>query len=245
MTRCPVGREIVDYQVFGLRCSGTNYAAALLEANLQIAQTKTYGWKHGCPSALGYSAASLIVVVTRNPLDWLISLYNTPYHMRAAHLRADFSEFIRTEWDSTLKQNQFKNWRNTWGTTSRGDIDHFPRLQVDVHPITGAPYQTPMQMRSIKTHSHLGFENRGVNLCLVPLEYLLGHADEFISIVAEAFDITTKNKFQDIREPANPSMDIRRAVTRADLGASDRAFIISQLDHALEQRLGYGAELQQ
>ena len=68
------GRAIEDFQVFGQRCSGTNYLDHLVAANFKAQAIYHYGWKHGVPSMPGIAAHSLILAVVRDPLEWLASL---------------------------------------------------------------------------------------------------------------------------------------------------------------------------
>lgn len=69
--------------IYGERCSGTNYLETLLSLNFNVTITWEYGWKHFFGfSDLSNSDDTLFICITRNPIDWLNSMYITPHHMQ-------------------------------------------------------------------------------------------------------------------------------------------------------------------
>ena len=63
------------FQVFGERRTGTNFLHHLIEANLPLAGTTKYGWKHGFPTMPCIADTALIAVIVREPFAWLSSLH--------------------------------------------------------------------------------------------------------------------------------------------------------------------------
>jgi hypothetical protein len=106
-------------QIFGERCSGTNYLAALVRKNFpDVELTQEFGGKHWfirghgprgransttdhqCVRTLDDSDNTLFLVIHRNPFDWVRSIQATPYHAWT-HDSLPLDEFIRKSWVSS------------------------------------------------------------------------------------------------------------------------------------------------
>ncbi len=106
-------------QIFGERCSGTNFLETLTRTNFRdIKMTTTFGGKHWyirdhqprgrsnettdqeCVRNLSDSADTLFLVIHRNPYDWLRSLQATPYHAWT-HASLPIREFVTKPWVSS------------------------------------------------------------------------------------------------------------------------------------------------
>lgn len=97
------------FQVLGERSSGTNFVSSLIAGNVKISECNHLGWKHAVPHSQFLARDLLVVVATRNPLDWLRSMHRKPWHS-ANHLRAlEFSDFIRTEWETLTDDLLIRN----------------------------------------------------------------------------------------------------------------------------------------
>lgn len=114
----PVGaRPSIRYvQIFGERCSGTNYLARLIDKNFgPVGITTSFGGKHWfikdheprgrpnrstdleCVRRLTDSDDTLFLVIFRDPIDWLRSLHDRPYHA-PGHWNLPFADFLRKPW---------------------------------------------------------------------------------------------------------------------------------------------------
>jgi hypothetical protein len=77
----------MKFQIFGERCSGTNFLEHLLRTNFgQECITWSYGWKHWyipCNRHEQLRAAEDVVflVIVRNFYDWSRSLFSQPHHI--------------------------------------------------------------------------------------------------------------------------------------------------------------------
>lgn len=111
------GRGGIRYvQIFGERCSGTNYLARLVEKNFGAVEiTTSFGGKHWfirdhqprgrpnrstdleCVRQLADGDDTLFLVIFRDPIDWLRSLHARPYHA-PGHGGLPFADFIRKPW---------------------------------------------------------------------------------------------------------------------------------------------------
>ncbi len=92
--------QLRRFQVLGERSSGTNFIASLIAKNLDITECNHLGWKHAVPHSQFIARDMLVIVAFRNPTDWLRSMHRKPWHS-PPHLRGlQFSEFIRSEWET-------------------------------------------------------------------------------------------------------------------------------------------------
>ena len=102
-------------QIFGERCSGTNYIENLICKNYNISITTRFGWKHWCIDFKQFTNANtntsyddvLFIIIVRNPYDQLRSLSLEPHHA-PFHYDISFSEFLRREWKS------YESEHHTW-----------------------------------------------------------------------------------------------------------------------------------
>ena len=85
-----------------MRCSGTNFLAALIEENTTLKLTADLGWKHGFPTAATIPSDMLVVVAVRDPIDWIRSLYRKPWHFREQDAGMPFAQFIRSPVDTVV-----------------------------------------------------------------------------------------------------------------------------------------------
>ena len=75
---------ILNYTIYGERCSSTNYLQNLMELNFDIDVTWKYGWKHFFgfrQEKLIDSENTLFICIVRNLNDWLNSLYIKKHHL--------------------------------------------------------------------------------------------------------------------------------------------------------------------
>lgn len=89
--------KISFIQLFGERCSGTNYTAQLLINNFhEIQLTQQYGFKHRFHNDnVAGSDNCLFLIVYRDAFDWLRSFHLQPFHAAPELRNISFAEFIR------------------------------------------------------------------------------------------------------------------------------------------------------
>jgi len=228
--------KILNFQVFGERNSGTNFVSHLVQANLNLPE-RAYGWKHGFPVAIGYNPASLIIVIYRHPLSWLVSLFNKP-RTTDGQVSKDFSEFIRTPFTGFTNHNSLSLWREL-NCTVPNDL---PRqtLQGDLHPLSGRPFENPMQLRNAKLLSHLSFKRRVPNAVFAQYEGINANPDAFIDSLRVQFQLNA-GTFSGIDDQVQPARAFsgRTPINASDVSADDMKFIRSQLDQEQERSIGY------
>ncbi|KAK9802578.1 hypothetical protein WJX73_006675 [Symbiochloris irregularis] len=89
--------------IYGERCSGTTWISSLMTKNFKLAhRTDMCPNKHdfdlSVPNEFGFLHEDvLVIVVTRNVIDWAVSLYKRPW-FAANHCNVTFHEFVTKPW---------------------------------------------------------------------------------------------------------------------------------------------------
>lgn len=92
--------NIKKVQIYGERCSGTNYLEQLLITNFDIEITRNYGHKHFFGfNDLSGSDDVLFIGIIRNLPDWVNSFYRDKHHL-PTRLRNDVGAFLNDEFFS-------------------------------------------------------------------------------------------------------------------------------------------------
>lgn len=232
--------QLIDFQIFGERCSGTNFLEELLPLNFALSSFRNYGWKHGFPNMSAIAPDSLIVAVFREPLSWLTSMYRKPWHTTEELQKAAFSKFIRMEWKSVVdKRNYFRRYE----ADGRGEDCVGQLLQLDRHPVTGAAFKNILRLRSSKAAGHLGFRRRECNCVLVRYEMAASRTEDLLDAIATAFNLPRKLPFRQVARHFGggfrPKSKARAAIIDG-LSEADRNYIAAELDWDIETSLGYG-----
>jgi hypothetical protein len=230
-------RAIKRIQIFGERCSGTNYLEALLANNLPDTPVCwDYGFKHFFPQArLDDSADSLFVIIYRHPLDWLRSLYRSPWHVAPGLRNIPFPEFIRSEWWCV--------WDEDAGI-SRSDSRYGSEMMMERRPDTGARFTDVLAMRTAKIHAWETIRDRAAHSFYINYERLRDDPEKIIRIITRDFDIPATPHFKDVKHYKGrkwyrgwPTRLFRKPLPA--ISAADRRHIMSRLDAALERKIGY------
>lgn len=220
----------------GERCSGTNLARVLIKKHLPIQYSgwQNYGWKHGFPQKVGYAKNTLLIVLFREPIAWISSLYRKPWHATFKVQDRSFSEFIREPWETIVFP------ATQLGLPKDHPIEGHP-LQYDRHPLTGKLFETPIDLRNIKNESFLGFRNRSVNVAFVKMETLISDPKLFLSCLAIAFDLPLPKKVQLPKKTLGQKKRLVPLVAPPpkEIELADLNFIRSRLNSEIETELGY------
>jgi hypothetical protein len=137
----------MKYQLFGERCSGTNYVVTALSVNFpNLEQCFDYGFKHWLqPAFLGgdsFPTDLLFVIVVRGPIDWLRSMHLQPWHVDPQLRALSFSRFIRSEWRCV--------WDEQAGVTP-ADSRWMKEMDFERNPLNGGMrFKNILELRSVK-----------------------------------------------------------------------------------------------
>lgn len=218
-------------QIYGERCSGTNYLEHLLKENLRFIRFPwNYGWKHGFPPLdMVDSDSCLFIVIHRHPYDWIRSLYMQPWHAARELRQLDFSGFIRHEWWCVWDQHAYKQ---------PGDPLYGMEMIQERCPVTGRRFPNVLQMRNAKLKAWLELESRVANCIQLRYEDVDSNPTEYLATLSERFSIRRKKILCDITGSRGSGVPFRRKHYDR-ITASDLDYIRNELDTAIENRIGY------
>lgn len=233
-----VDAERIDrFQVYGERRSGTNFVARTLARNTGLKRWGAYGWKHALPYFPVLPKCCLFVVVVRDPFDWLRSFYAGPFEVDPAIARLSFSDFLRAEWEGS-----YTGFSEQWAYRGYAVKNRFAMGEpnfLDRHPITGRRFANVCEMRSVKMAGHLSLLDRGLNAVALRYEDFKARPEDMLRAIADSTGINLAKEFTPTDKPVGPSSDRRAAAKTAPILETDRAFILENLDLAVERRCGY------
>ncbi len=232
---------ITHVQLFGERCSGTNYVAGLITKNFDdIEMTKAYGGKHWfikdhyprcrpnqstdyqCIRPLSDNADTLFVCLFRNPFDWVRSINARPYHA-GDHWGLALSDFLRKPWHSFERIRLNRYWPD------RHDSYWF---------IEEA--QNLLRLRSMKIQHLLNLRDRVDNVCYVNYETIRDDNDS-LRAIAHRYQIQLKHVtvLGERKHFGRAHEDEYAAPQYAPISEDDLRFILEELDWGVEGRIGY------
>lgn len=230
--------RIGSASVIGERSSGTNFCSFLMRENFGLEDVEATGWKHGPGTGfIGVPADHLFVVCFRNALSWVRSMYAKPWHCAEEMYAPGLSHFLRAPWDTRIDKFLMRRYKLNPKPRYVGQT-----LGLDRHPLTGEMFRNVCEVRTVKAQSFLALEQVGVNVAFVRLEVLQKDTEEVLDRMAEAFSLARPKRYQvparGLGRYRGDGLDVRRAEA-ATLSPEDRAFVLSELDHEVERRMGY------
>ena len=227
--------EIRRYQIVGERCSGTNLLQVLCRRQFRtVGETNKFGWKHGFCQVNAACQSDFVIGVVRHPLTWVVSMYNRPWHTTSERQEMNFREFISSPWQTHVDAIEYFDYPDK-------DALNTPLIQ-DRNPITGEMFSNIFELRNAKAWSLLGWQHRLENTAFVRMETIVSGARDFFLEVAETFGVNEPDpnaKLKVKRRLGQKYRDDRSKISVSDLTADDITYIKSNLDPALEARLGY------
>lgn len=218
-------------QIYGERCSGTNWVAQILRRNLPgIHLVDDFGWKHGWVFG-DIEAASdcLFVVVHRDPFDWLRSLHKTPWHTAPELRGVPFAQFVRTA------------WRCLWGSDMElpaGDPRAGTEMLHERDPSTGEPFANPMRLRTAKIRAWDALRTRARHHVDVRYEAAMQDPRAFVRELAKRFGLRRWPWFRGVKT-FKGGPDRFRPQPYPPIAGPDLAWIAGELDCELEAAHGF------
>lgn len=216
--------EIKYVQIYGERCSGTNYLEQLINKNFNLQIRWAFGWKHWHSFSqfpkFEYDLDEwLFLVIYRNPLDWLRSLYRQQHHFPDSIKTLNFSDFLRNQWWSVFKGQEHMSDRN---------------------PLTQERYKNILKMRGGKHHNYLELKNKVKNVYYINYDLLNLDRRKIIRDISHTFKIPLRKGFVDQITSYKGLGKIKYIKTKYDsISEDDLNFIKEELDLELEIYLGY------
>lgn len=206
-------------QIFGERCSGTNYLEDLLNENgLGLEVTSEYGHKHmfnGFKPRKRPDGEAVYIFMYRNPYDWLRSVALKPHHTRLWDL--EFSDFIRrAPWECDVYEGP--GFKGEYGRV----IERYEGTVLDVRNSKNRVFDQlwlPGRSYNVRYEDLRRDPEATLRKIGVPLR-------------AEFRDVKTTRKEED------HGRGYQRK-TYVPISESDLSYINTSLDWAAESRIGY------
>lgn len=223
--------EIKRIQLFGERCSGTNYLESLLVQNLEgVTLCRDFGHKHFYHQP-GVRQASdcLFIVIYRELFDWLRSLHQQPYHAAPELRNISFSEFIRKPWWCVWNEEADK---------TPDDSLYGSEMMFERNPHSGERFRNVMRLRSAKIRNWESLRQKTPHHFYLNYEMLKDAPDTFIETMADVFNLTTKDEFVNV-EGYRGSRAKYQPKTYDAIQPEDYRYIMQHTDLELEKKIGY------
>lgn len=226
--------QIHRIQIYGERCSGTNFLERLLVENLKsVSVGRDYGWKHGFHSPdLEDADDCLFVVIYRNPFDWLRSFHRRPFHAAPALRGIPFSAFIRREW-----------WC-VWDEAARHPPDHETygqEMMSERDPETGERFPDVLRLRTAKIRNWEGLRTRTAHTDYVRYEDLAASPSGYIRALSGGFGLARTDHFVPIDRARGKHRPYQPRRYKP-IGTRDVRYILEMLDADVERGIGYDLE---
>lgn len=228
-------------QLFGERCSGTNFLASLIKKNfVDVEITTGFGGKHWfikdhdprgianqstdyeCRRRLTENEDTLFICLFRDPFDWVRSINVKPYHARH-HRNLPLTEFLQKPWRSF--------------ETSRVNL-YWPDRQDQYWFIEEA--ENILRLRSQKIAHLLNLQSRVKHIYFLTYEKLRDN-NNLLYTIAEQFDIKLTHSYI-LGEQEHFGRHENKKFTKPqypEIPQEAIEFIRGELDWELENRIGY------
>jgi hypothetical protein len=230
----PNGTQPSRFQVLGERSSGTNYVKRLLGRNTSLTPTEALGWKHAHPHATAIPADLVVICVVRHAVPWALSMHAKPWHCTSELQALDFSEFIRSPWETVIDRAKYFDGN----AAVLGQA-----LQHDRDPLTGLPYRDLPALRQGKLRGLLSYGARGCSFVLLRLEEAVATPEKVLDSLRHGLNLPDatgplRPVVKRLGAKFVPSIPDRPATPHA-ICPADLAWLRTRLDHSLETALGY------
>lgn len=193
---CDLMSSITQFAILGERCSGTNYLEHLIKANFDLKYTQAFGHKeytnklahkHFFQFSNNYNDdecdTCLFICIVRDPIEWLCSLYDNPYHI---------SKWMKSKgWESFLSFPFYSMYDDP---EIDGKLYRKERMG-DRHIYTHNKYINVFQARSTKCKFLMeDFPNLVKNCTFVNYEYIRDNPKEFVDNLTVRFKLPKNPK---------------------------------------------------
>ena len=225
---------ISNFQIFGERASGTNYIQKLIQNNIDLKYTAKYGHKHFFPNEdiqKADTSDTLFVVVVRNPLDWVRSMYENPFHTCPEIKNCkNFSIFIRHEWHCIYDKASGH---------SLEDKQYGKEMIFERDPSSGERFKNLLCLRTSKILNFLSIEDKVEHFIFVNYEDVRDFPSEFIDAIAKEFKLKCSSVFEPVTSYRGRGNEVYVPKVFDEISPDDMGHILESLDVELESMVGY------
>lgn len=223
---------IKTIQIYGERCSGTNYLEHLIRKNyLNVDLCWDYGWKHFFPRVdLSQSDQCLFLVLFRNPYDWVRSLHRSPWHAHPSIRNLPLIDFLKVQWHCV--------WDDHWQPFPK-NIIYGSEMMFERDPDTGKRFDNVLKMRNAKNTHWQNLRNLVQHVEFIRYEDLADFPKQTIRELGRKYSIKSTLLFRNEKAYKGEKTIRYKKRNYPALGHHDVQFMISQLDEKQENSIGY------
>ncbi len=234
---------ITNFTILGERCSGTHYVKHLICKNFDLKLTWKYGFKeynnqsthkHFFKFSKDYTTPEadtcLFVCIVRDPVEWIGSLYNAPYHLS--------KDMFDDGWESYLTHEFFSLYDNK---NTHGDL-YGEERKGDRHIYTGERYKDIFEARAIKCKFLFeDFPKLVKNSIFIKYEDIRDNPEIFIDTLKKKFGmIRTSDEYVKVTKyKGNCKKLFEKVVYRDKILYEYMQIINGQIDWNIENKIGY------
>jgi hypothetical protein len=170
---------ITKFTIYGERCSGTNFLEETIIKNFNITPTWEYGWKHffgfyNFSKNNNECDETLFIGIIRNPINWLYSFNNNPYHIPDEN--KILPNFLLNEFYSVKENNEI--------------------MENDLNYLTNKKYKNIFEMRKIKNDYLINIIPLKVkNYIFIRYEDLVEDPENLINIIKNNYNLKLSNNY--------------------------------------------------
>lgn len=222
-------------QLYGQRCSGTNFAASTLRMNLgEDVLTEQYGFKHWfVPRQTLIAPDTLVLVVVRDAFDWVRSLYRQPWHADPDLKAMSFSDFIRAPWIS--------RWDDHCHGIDRDHPMYGTEMMHERRQEDGTRFANCIDKRTTKLRQWAALDTRAHNVALLSYELLTAETEAVVAELAAVMNVAAPSRFVASETYKGQGHRPFVASRYEPIDDADAAHIASWLDPQVEASFGLDA----
>ena len=204
-----------------------------LRQNLgEHAVTDAGGFKHWfVPEQILFPADVMVVVIARDPFDWVRSLHANPWHAHPTLKTLDFPAFIRAEWHSY--------WDSEFGGVVEGHPVLGREMLHERCPDTGDRFANVLAKRTAKLRQWSGLDDRAMHLALLDYATFRASPEAVVAALAGAAGMERVEPFVAERSYKGQGFFPFTPTDYPAMAPEDVQHIARWLDPAVEARFGF------
>ena len=165
--------------------------------------------------------STLLVLVVRDPYDWLRSFYGKPHHAsKEKMLRKDFLYFMQHEWIPADDKVDYVA------------PDHW-------NPYDQRRFSNVLELRKYKTLNYLQIGLLAKNFVVVKYEDVLKAPQDFISFLSRSFNLQKIDEFQNVSTYKNEDKKTFHKSEYPPFKVKELVFVNRTMDWDTERLIGY------
>lgn len=222
--------------VKGERCSGTNYLRSLIQTNFKnIMLSNELGWKHSYLNTFNENLHKreelLVLIIFRNPYEWLNSLYQHPWHLRLT----DGKNFLTDlSFSNFLRYNPYSNGNE--GDKYKGLLDV---KFMERHPFTLKYPEDVFEIRNWKIENFLNHSEIFPNIMFIRYEDLVTSTKIILDQINEKY-LFKDYIFNNVDfYKGSKNAGIYKPKKYPKMSDVDFNYFLNKVDWSLEEKIGY------